>query len=149
MAPSGLGDAFTRGQTAGDTLARILDPERWRTILTALPEHLRGAEAGIPILAVAAVIALGASWRALPRSAVVPALVSSAAFLFVYALTPSDRRWQLHDSASRVLIQPWPAFVLGVFQLVPRPGLPPSPAPDRPATAPGEPQRTTAPPPRA
>jgi hypothetical protein len=125
----GFAEVFTRGQTAGGALQRLLALERWRVILAALPENLPGAEAGLPIVAVVAAIALGASWRELPRSAAIPALAASAGFLFVYALTPLDLRWHLRDSAARVLIQPWPAFVLGVFQLIPaRSGHPAAPS---------------------
>jgi hypothetical protein len=117
LAP-GFASVFTEGQTISGTLQRMLDPARWQVIVSAMPHHVPGKEVGLPAVAVVAAIVLGASWRELPRSAAVPALLSAAGYLLIYAATPLDLSWHIDRSASRLLVQTWPVFVLGVFQLV-------------------------------
>ncbi len=110
---------YTAEQAPTRVVGRLLAADRWALLAGELPRHLPGAETWLAGVAIVAATLLGARWRELPRSPVIPALAAWGAFVLVYAATPLDLRWHLGTSASRVLLQPWPALLLGVFALVP------------------------------
>ncbi len=118
----GFSADFSRQNSLGASIARLFDLERWNLILTALPRHVPGAEVWLPAVAIGAAALLGATWRGAWRTPVLPAAATYLVFLFVYAVSPYPLRWYIRDSAARVLLQPWPALLLGLFALVPRPG---------------------------
>ncbi len=122
LAPTFAGDFA--GQTAGGSVARLLSPERWAVIARELPPNLPGAETWLPLVVAVGAIALGARWRELPRSAAAPALLAWCALACVYAITPIDLEWHIDRSAARVLLQPGPALLVGLFGVVRRAGDP-------------------------
>jgi hypothetical protein len=112
---------FTTNQTLGTTLERILDPERWRTIVSALPPLFPGFAWALPLVAVAVAALLGARPRDVIRSPVlIPVLAVYAAYSLVYAGTPLPLEWHIGTSAERVLLQAWPALLIAVLALVPQ-----------------------------
>lgn len=116
----GFAPDFTMGQTLGKTVERVLDPDRWRTIVTSLPPLFPGFAWGLPLVAIAAAALLGARPRHVLRSPVlVPALAVYAADLLVYAATPLPLDWHIGTSAERVLLHAWPALLFGLLTLVP------------------------------
>ncbi len=117
--PPGRFSDITNEQTLGTALPRLLDLARWRIVVGELPGYLPGAGLWLPAVVVGAVVLLGGTWRGAARSPATPALAVYATFVAVYTLTPLDLRWHLANSATRVLLQPWPAFVMGAFVLVP------------------------------
>ncbi|HEX9399265.1 MAG TPA: hypothetical protein VF912_04060 [Anaeromyxobacter sp.] len=100
----------------------LLDPERWRVVLAGLGTRFPGREHQLPFVAIVLAVLLGVRPRLLLRS--MP-LVASALLLGVYVLiylvTPLDLQWHLAMSAGRVLLQPWPSLLLGLFVAVPDP----------------------------
>ena len=115
-----LAAAFTAGQTPSSIAGRILDPVRWGVILKSAAHLLPGRSLPLPLVAVAVALLLGARLREARRSPVVaPLLAAIAGCLVVYASTPEPLEWLIATSLERVLLQPWPALVLGLLALVP------------------------------
>jgi hypothetical protein len=112
------------GHTAETALQRLMDLDRWGTVLRSMAERLPGFQVGFPavVLAVAALFA----WRArsLPRSrALAVALLLLVAHAFVFMMTTWDLAWHLRLAADRVVLQAWPILLLGLFgaRVDPRP----------------------------
>lgn len=114
LAPA-LAGALTTGQTASGVLARLVDPGRWGKILGAVPGHLPGRADWLHVFPFVLAVLAGARPRTLLRSYAVPALGAYAAFLLVYAATPLPLDYHITTSAPRILQQPFPALVLGLF----------------------------------
>lgn len=113
---------FTEGQTAASALDRLLDPQRWITILKLVPGSFPGLVSGLALVAVAAAWALGARPRAVLRSlTILPVFGVYSAYLVAYAVTPLSLEWHIQESARRVLLQPWPALLIGLMALAPAP----------------------------
>lgn len=113
---------FARG-----ALARMLDPERWRTVLAAFAAEANpfgaGSEwAATPLLLLAAALAgLAAARRRGPAIAFLRlALAGSLAlWLAIYLGTPADLSWHLDTSLDRLLLQLLPLACLWGFSELP------------------------------
>ena len=119
IAPA-LAAALTAGQSAVGIADRVLDGARWRQIIATVPGHLPGYGRGLPLVPFILAPLAGARPRALLRSYAVPALGAYAAFLLVYAATPLPLAYHITTSAPRILNQPWPALLLGLFAIARR-----------------------------
>jgi hypothetical protein len=98
---------------------RSLDlPRYWGIAKTFLWESTK---LPIPALLVYG-LCLGGRVDAEDRGGVASLVVLLALMIFgfalVYAVTPLDMAWQLRNSANRLLVQVWPAFVFMVFLIV-------------------------------
>jgi hypothetical protein len=121
---------LTADQTAASFLSRISDPGRWSLVLPHALSTFPGGDRGLPAVLLGSVALLGVSRRDLPRS---PALLVAIALyleaLLVFAVTPSPLEWHLTTAMSRLLLQPWPLLLLGVFAAVRAPEEAPAPVP--------------------
>jgi len=115
VAPS-TAQALTVGQTAAGVAAKLVDRDRNEVVWRALARRAPGAPILLPVLAFLVAAVLGARPLRLLRS--VP-LVAALAMVLVYAAvflaTPQPLLWHLDTSASRLLLQLWPTFLLGLF----------------------------------
>jgi hypothetical protein len=102
--------------TAASVLANLGDPGRWSHVLDGARRLFPGAGRGLPFLALGTAALLGASRRELPRS---PALLAAIALylevVVVFAVLLSRLDWHVTTAMSRLLLQPWPLLLLGVF----------------------------------
>lgn len=95
---------------------RALDPDRWLAVLSATVRAMPGAALGIPLLAPLLAALLGARARGVLRSpAVLAAVLVYGVHLAMFATTPWPLAWHLETAAERLLLQPWPALLLGLF----------------------------------
>jgi hypothetical protein len=105
-----------RAQGAG-TLARLVDPSRWKSIVVAVARDL--AQPPSVWLLVGAVALLGLApgarrERPVRVGAIALALVALG-LLLAYATTPYPLEWHLKTSLPRLLLQAWPSVILLAF----------------------------------
>lgn len=109
-----LAPVLTEGQEA--PLAKLVDPSRWSTVFREMSTRLPGRDLTLPIMAIVLAWLLGSRPRRLLRS---PAFwlagLMVLADVLVFVLTPLDLEFHLLTAADRLLLQPWPLFVLAVF----------------------------------
>ncbi len=100
----------------GGAPQKLLDASRWGLVLSTLESAFPGGEHHVAAFAVALAIAVGARPRTLLRSVpLLAGILLLCADVLVYVLTPQDLAWHLGTSAGRVLLQAWPALLLGLF----------------------------------
>jgi hypothetical protein len=125
---SAIAPEVTADLTAASVIANLTDPGRWSLLLGDALARSPGADLGLPLLVLGIVALLGLSFRELPRS---PALLAALGLyleaLFLFAVM-SRLDWRLGTAMNRLLLQPWPLLVLGLFSAVRAPEAPPAAA---------------------
>jgi hypothetical protein len=115
---SGIGDP--------GALAKLLGADRWGEVAAGMWDHFPGTHELVLPGALALAVAVGVRPRALARSVpFVASVLLLLSYALAYVLSVRDLRWHLSTSASRVLIQAWPALLLGVFTAAAPPALAP------------------------
>ena len=118
----GIAPELSRHNPASQVVRNVLSSERWLEVLSGLGRFLPAVELPyhrtlhLSLLAVALSALLGAR----PRSAfrcvpMVAALFQSALVVVVFVLTPMPLEWHLNSAGERLILQCWPAFLLGLF----------------------------------
>jgi hypothetical protein len=112
-----LAPVMTQGQ--GGLVAKLTDAGRWLAVATGLLGRAPGRDIWLP----AVVVGVGFTEGLRPRD-----LAASFAFwcataivvvdILVFVTTPLDLGFHLLTAGDRLLLQPWPAFVLAVFAAV-------------------------------
>lgn len=110
-----LAPELTGGQGAAGVLARASDPARWALVLRHARSAFPGAGIWLPVIAVAVAALLGVRARALRAPSLVAAVATYAGVLLAFAVTSRPLEWHLAAAMERLLLQPWPALLLGVF----------------------------------
>jgi hypothetical protein len=119
-------------------LAKVLGADRWTEVGAGILEHFPGAHGPLLPTTLVLAVALGVRTRALARSVpFVASVLLLLAYALAYVLSVRSIRWHLEMSASRVLIQAWPALLLGIFAAAAPPALDPGAKPVGPGATTG------------
>ncbi|HTN53958.1 MAG TPA: hypothetical protein VML50_16245 [Anaeromyxobacter sp.] len=115
----GIAPALTQSQSAASLAAKVLDPERWTTILGHAAGVFPGVELWLPAAALALPVLLGLRPRALASVAMLAPALIFLQTIAVFLVTPLPLAWHLSSAMNRVLLHPWPALLLALFGAVP------------------------------
>jgi len=104
---------------SGHFFNAILDAGRYKAVLTGyLAEAIRFPGMVLPSSAVLALWRLWGDfhWRGLRSLPIAPlaAAIQHAGYAAVYLITPNDIAWHIGSSLTRLLLQTWPAIVMGI-----------------------------------
>lgn len=118
----GLAPVLTQGQSALGT--KFLDPGRWSTVLGWFVDKAPGRDIWLPILVIGIALLVGLQPRRLVRSvALWCAGLMYLVDVLVFVSTPLDLGFHLLTAGDRLMLQPWPLFILAVFASVGSPRL--------------------------
>jgi hypothetical protein len=116
LAPE-LAPVLTQGQNALG--AKFLDPGRWSTVLGWLFDKAPGRDIWLPVLVVGIALLQGLQPKRLVRSlALWCAGLMYLVDILIFVSTPLDLGFHLLTAGDRLLLHPWPLFVLAVFAAV-------------------------------
>lgn len=109
-------------QGGASTLAKLLDPERYRIIFREYGhQYLHWGQGAMVILtAFLLLMGLKSPFRAnrAQQVGLVGLVLSFAGYFAIYAITPRDLYWHLISSLDRLLLHMWPSALLIGFLLV-------------------------------